>query len=106
MALGKQAGSLGNGLWVANHRHPCRGYCRQPRDILQAYWGKVEAFQCSRDTTKKMKILAAWEASLKWGGNCGVLLREQAMANLPSSAASKVQYLFAPGLSLSKIPDE
>ena len=87
MAFWKRAVGVGNGLWLANRHPPHKGQCRPPQDVLQAYWGKFEPFRFSRDATKKKNGLAAWEASLKRGGNCGI--HEKAVASLSSSASKK-----------------
>ena len=44
--------------WLANCRPPRKGHCRPPQDVLQAYWGKCEAFFILAGTQQRRRT--AW----------------------------------------------
>ena len=76
--LGNGLWGSGNGLWgswnrlwlhVANRRPARKATSVHLRTYYKLMGGRLKLFHFSRDTTKKRKVLAAWEASLKLGGN-------------------------------------
>ena len=82
------------GLWLAHgrplgkrHLLPDTGHYPLPQDILQAYRGGSELVAFSRDAGRKTNVLAVSEASLKRGES--VVVRERAVASLPSSASQR-----------------
>ena len=44
--------------------------------------GRLKLFHSGRDATKKKNVLAAWEALVNWGGNCGVREQDTHKGNL------------------------
>ena len=74
----------GNGLRLANGPPARKSHCRTFYKVKGEAWS-FSTF--SRDAGRKNIVLAAWEASLKRGGSCGV--REPVVASLPSSASRR-----------------